>query len=113
MNITNHFGKSEIDLFVSRKYVSWVSKQEATAINAFSMTWGKTYFYMFPPFIIIGHSLVKVLRGQTNAVIVAPGWNTQYWYPQLMQMAEGSQMFIEPDHNNLLLTHKPEEIHPL
>ena len=50
--------------------------------------------------------LAKALRNKKNAAIVVPNWNTQYWYPQLMQMTEGSEIFIEPDQTNLLLTHK-------
>ena len=53
-------GKPEIDLFVIRmnnqldKYVSWHPELEAMAISAFFLNWKNNYFYMFPPFDLVG-----------------------------------------------------------
>ena len=110
--ITDHFGKPEIDLLAScvnkkiEKYALWYPEPDAIAINAFYVKWSDTNFYIFQPLSIKSQMLAKALRNKKNAAIVVPNWNTQYWYPQLMQMTEGSEIFFEPDQTNLLLPHK-------
>ena len=52
--------------------MSWHPEPEAMAINALSSTWNSNYFYMFPPFSLVGPISPKILRDRTNAVIVAP-----------------------------------------
>ena len=58
--IVEKFGKPDIHLFATRinkqldRYVSWHPEPEAMAINAFSLTWNNNYFYMFPPFSLVG-----------------------------------------------------------
>ena len=54
------------------------------AVNAFSLNRSNNYFYMFPPFGLVGRVLAKVKRNKTVVVIVIPDWSTQYWYSQLM-----------------------------
>ena len=58
--IVEKFGKLVIDLFATRinkqldRYVSWHPQPQSTAINAFSLTWDNSYFYMFPSFSLVG-----------------------------------------------------------
>ena len=58
--IVEKFGKQVIDLFATRinkqldRYVSWHPQPQSTAINAFSLTWDNSYFYMFPSFSLVG-----------------------------------------------------------
>ena len=65
--IVDKFGKPDIDLFASRinrqlkSYVSWHPEPEAMAVNAFSLTWNNKFFYMFPPFSLVGQVLAKVI----------------------------------------------------
>ena len=83
--IVKNFGKPDIDLFATRinkqldRYVYWHPEPEAMAMNAFSLTWNNNYFYMFPPFSLVGRVLAKIQRDKTNAEIVAPDWSTEYW----------------------------------
>ena len=37
--------------------------------NAFSYTWINNYFYIFPPFSLVGPVLAKIRKGKTNTVI--------------------------------------------
>lgn len=54
-----HFGEPKIDLFASRVnkkcecYVAWQNDPDAFAVDAFTLNWGKIFFYAFPPFAII------------------------------------------------------------
>ena len=117
--ITKEFGKPDIDLFASRinrqldTYVSWHPEPEAIAINAFSMIWHNAYFYIFPPFSIIGQVIAKIRRDKTDAILVVPDWSTQYWYPQLIRMAKVPPLKFKPSTRNLMLPHRPDELHPL
>ena len=117
--IVDKFGKPDIDLFASRisrqlkSYVSWHPEPEAMAVNAFSLNWNNNYFYMFPPFSLVGRVLAKINRDKTEAVIVVPDWSTQYWYPQLMQMTSHEPIYFRPSAKNLILIHKLPENHLL
>ena len=46
------------------------------AINAFLMIWNDDYFYIFPPFRLIGYVIAKIRRGRTEAVGVVLDWPT-------------------------------------
>ena len=117
--IVDKFGKPGIDPFASRvnrklkRYVSWHPEQEATAVNAFFLTWNNNYFYMFPPFSFAGRVSAKVNKDKTKGVILVPDWSTQYWCTQLMQMTNQKPLYFRPSAKNLILTHKPSKNHPL
>ena len=112
-------GTPGIDLFATRidkeldRYVSWHAEPEAMVINAFSLTCNNNYFYMFPPFCLVGRVLAKIHRDKTNAVIVVPDWSTQYCYLQLLQMTNQDSLFFQPSPRNLTLPHKPSVNCPL
>ena len=117
--IVEKFGKPDIDLFATRinkqlgRYVSWHPEPEAMAINTFSLTSNNDYFYMFPPFSLVGRVLAKIQRDKTNAVILVPDWSTQYWYPRLLQMTNQDPLYFRPSLRNLTLAHKPSVNQPL
>ena len=90
--ICSHFFKPEIDLFSSRlnhqveKYVSWFPDPEAFATDAFSFSWKNLKPYLFPPFSVIPRVLMKLEDDQVkNALLIAPLWQTQFWFPKLME----------------------------
>lgn len=64
--ITDKFGLPEIDLFATlsntkcEKFCSWIIESQAWAIDAFSISWSKMFFYAFPPFSMILRALNKV-----------------------------------------------------
>ena len=51
---------------------------------------------MLPPFSLAHRVLAKVNKDKTEAVIVVPDWSAQYWYPQLMQMADHEPLYFWP-----------------
>ena len=113
------FGNMTIDLFASRlnakkaKYVSRYPEAEAIAIDALSIAWKHQLMYIFPPFSLIPRVLQKVIQDQTEAVLVAPMWYTQTWWPCLNNMTIGDCLVLPSPQKILRLEHKPEARHPL
>ena len=118
--ITDELGYPEVDLFASRtnhkveRFVSWYPDPESIAVDAFSLYWG-TYdlSYCFPPFSVIGQVLKKLREEQATAIMVAPMWNTQSWYPTLVKMIVDFPLVFPATRANLFLPHRPSEVHPL
>ena len=61
---------------------------KAVAINAFSLNWSDYFAYTFCPFSILGTVLQKVLQDLGEAVIIAPFYTTQPWFPRLLSLGE-------------------------
>ena len=90
-NIVSRYGVPDIDLFASRlnhqlpKYVSWEHDPGAVAVDAFSLHWGNTFFYAFPPFCLIGQCLKKIAQDAAKGILVVPNWPTQSWFPLMLK----------------------------
>ncbi|XP_065177381.1 uncharacterized protein LOC135808157 [Sycon ciliatum] len=69
-------------------YVSWHPDPEAEAVDALSVLpylWENCY--LLPPIALVGRCLQYVLQHQVrNAVLVAPAWPSQPYYPLLLEM---------------------------
>ena len=103
-----------VDLFASRlnnqmeSYVSRRPDPNAYAIDAFTLTWADKLFFIFPPFSLLGRVLQKVHSDRTEAVLVAPIWPTQAWWPSLLTLIAG-QCFRLPNVQKILyLPQDPE-----
>ena len=110
----------DIDLFASRlnhklmNYVSHRPEPQAIAIDAFSMTWANHVFYMFPPFSIMARILQKIVEDKTEmALLVAPLWPTQSWWPCLLELICGPCHLLPGPQTLLSLPHRPGIKHPL
>ena len=85
-------GLCQIDLFATRLnhqldyYVSWRPDPFAMATDAFQITWRNYQGYAFPPFALVGKCLQKIHQEESTVVLVAPVWETQWWYPYLLQL---------------------------
>lgn len=79
--------KEGIDLFASRsnyqleRYVSFFPDPEAVFVDAFSFPWKIDKFYIFPPFSMLGTVLQKIQQDKADAIVIAPLWPTQAWFP--------------------------------
>ena len=48
-------------------------------------SWGNRFPYLFPPFCLIGQVLKKLRSDQIQmAILIAPIWPGQTWFPQLL-----------------------------
>ena len=85
------WGTPNIDLFATRLnnrlpvFVSPMHESLALNVDALSMTWEGMYAYAFPPFVMLGRVLEKILRDHPcEMILVAPKWPNQCWYARLM-----------------------------
>ena len=58
----------------------------AVAEDAFSIFWSKHFVYMFAPVNTLNMVLRKIVEDETKALVIAPLWITQSWWPQLAHM---------------------------
>ena len=116
--ITTCFYKPEVDLFASRinrqldKYVSWSPDPEALAVDAFSISWTKSTFYMFPPFSIIGRVITKIKKEHATGILIVPEWPSQSWFPRLQDISK-NQLRFPPKEENLRMPQAKCRLHPL
>ena len=118
--ISQIFGKPDCDIFASRlntklqRFVSWKPDPEAEHTDAFSFDWHDYgLLYMFPPFSLIPRVLRKIEEDQAEAILIAPLWTTQYWFPGLMRLLVNRPVVLPRFQTLLTLAHKPGERHPL
>ena len=86
--------KVRVDLFASRAnnkvplYYSYQHDHAALGTNALSVPWANIgVVWMYPPPILLGRCLRKILHeGVEEALVVAPMWAAQSWYPTLVSM---------------------------
>ena len=52
--------------------------------------------YAFPPFSLIGRVLKKVKTEQATLLLVTPAWQTQAWYPKVLQMSVRHPILLLP-----------------
>ena len=117
--IYSTFPKLTVDLFASRlnnklkKYASRRPDPNAFAIDAFSLTWNNDYYFIFPPFSLLPRILQKIEEDETSAVLIAPLWPTQSWWPSLLQLVVGQCFQLPTTAEILHLPHKPGHQHPM
>ena len=68
------------------RFVSWRPDPMAEATDAFLQDWSSYTRYAYPPWCLISRVLFKALAQAATLVIVVPLWQTQAWFPQLMEM---------------------------
>jgi hypothetical protein len=83
-----------LDLFATRfntqtkHFVTLFPDPQATATDAFSMTWrGEKGLYAFPPFNQIGRILSKTRRESAHLVLITPFWAGATWWPDLQDLS--------------------------
>lgn len=117
--IKEAYPELSLDLFASRlnyklpKFVTRRPEPNAFAIDAFSLTWSDEFYYMFPPFSLLPRILQKIEEDNTEAVLVAPIWPTQAWWPSLLHLLVGTAYNLPNPQKILYLPHRPERKHPL
>ena len=119
VEILQKFPKITVDLFTSRlnnqvvKYVSHRPDPHAFAIDAFTLTWSHDLFFIFPPFSLLSRILQKVEEDQTEAILVAPIWPTQSWWPSLLQPICGQCFKLPITQKILYLPYNQDKKHHL
>ena len=115
--IKYNFDEPNIDLFASRinkkcrKYISWHKDPYSIAVDAFTLSWKKYFFYAFPPFSIILKTLEKIRHERSRGIVVVPYWPEQSWFPLYNYLRESEMIIFKP--NPRLLLSSNREPHPL
>lgn len=93
-------------------YFNFSPDPEALAFDALAQSWTGVRAYAFPPFILIGRVLQKILNDNPLTVIlIVPAWPSQSWYPQLLYQAVEIPILLPMF--PMLLTNPLGEPHPL
>ena len=110
-------GPFTIDLFASRTnrqlpiYCSWRPDPSAHAVDAFSIQWTNHYPYLFPPFALINRCIEKIKEERVEAVLIAPVWQNQVWYPILLETLANEPVLLPMSQD--ILQNPQGEPHPL
>ena len=82
------------------------------ALDALQQTWSHKHLYAFPPFSLIHRVKRKVeLEKVPSLILIAPTWQSQTWYPELIRLSMKNPLLL-PQHSNLL-RNSQGETHPL
>lgn len=97
--ICTRFGTPSVDLFANRentklrKFCTWKADPDAWQIDAFSFPWVNDFYYLFPPFRLVGKVWRKVMEEKTHGVLVVPRWPSQMWYASVLKSARRTLFF--------------------
>ena len=117
--LIKRWGKPQIDLFASRHnyqfkpFVSWHADPDAYATDAMCLSWKNKYVYVFPPFSLLSRIIQKLQEDQARALVIAPLWKTQVWFPKICQMLISQPVLLPKEVSLLQLPHNRSKIHPL
>ena len=77
--------------------------------------WFGVFFfaYIFCPFSVLGAVLQKVLQNSAKAVIIAPFFATQPWFPCLISLVCAPSFILPPVSRILMLQGQEDSFHPL
>jgi hypothetical protein len=118
VKINAKWGPLEVDLFAARhnrqlqRYYSYGPDPEAEAVDALAQNWRNLKPYAFPPFNLLGRCLKKIRQERVQAaVVVAPVWQSQSWYPALLESIIDFPVLLP--HSHQILVSPTGQVHPL
>ena len=95
-------------------YCSWQKDSHAAILMHF-FWWLRKKFklpYLFPPFSLLTKCLQKVIRDQAKAIIIAPLWKQQIWFPYLLQLLTDNPR-VPPNTSKILYLAHSKKPHPI
>ena len=91
--IFNIWDNPNVDLFATRLinrlpvFVSPMADPLAVDVDAMSITWRGMFAYAFPPFVMLGRVIDKILHDHPcDLILIAPKWPNQSWYARLLAL---------------------------
>ena len=103
--IQAQMGPCEVDLFASHltkqlpQFYRWRPDPEAEGVDAFNQDWSQVRGFANPPWCLISPCLAQVKRQQARVVLITPLWNTQPWYPVLLELLEDCLCWLQSQGN--------------
>ena len=93
----------QVDLFATPSnhrldvFVTPISMEGAWSTDALSLDWDEwKVIYLFPPTRLIFQALTKLRRFHGEAMMIAPWWPTQAWFPSLVAQSKRSYKIRQP-----------------
>ena len=93
VQIADRWGPFSVDLFATQfnnqlpRFFAFWKDPKAEAIDAMIQQWNENP-YAFPPFILIGRILAKILQEKVQIVtMVTPWWEGASWWPSIHRLA--------------------------
>ena len=96
------WGQPHIDLFAMSEttclpmYVSSLPDPAVRGTNASSSPWTDLWTYMFPPFPLIPDVLQQIQTSNYQAILIAPAWPSQPWFPRLLSLLDNHPRCLLP-----------------
>uniref|UniRef100_A0ABM5FXC1 ribonuclease H n=1 Tax=Pogona vitticeps TaxID=103695 RepID=A0ABM5FXC1_9SAUR len=104
LDLCHLWGYPAVDMFASQRntkctaYASRAGIGENSLGDAFMIQWNLGLLYAFPPFPLIQRTLVKLRQSHATAILIAPHWPRQTWFPTLTNMStEFVKLPLTPD----------------
>ena len=108
--IVDRFYLPDVDL---QKYVSRFPDPGAIAVDSFLQDWSSGRFLIHPPVNLLLRVVRKIQEDRASALVIAPNWPNQPWFPQLVQMLVGYPLRLPTSRSLLYLPFDPQAYHPL
>eukprot|EP01126_Amoeba_proteus_P041584 TRINITY_DN4476_c0_g6_i1.p1 TRINITY_DN4476_c0_g6~~TRINITY_DN4476_c0_g6_i1.p1 ORF type:complete len:589 (+),score=71.36 TRINITY_DN4476_c0_g6_i1:634-2400(+) len=86
------WGPFPVDLFATQfnnqieNFMSFWKDPKAIAQDALNQTWPQNS-YAFPPFILTGRILRKIMEEQITIILITPLWESATWWPTIQNLA--------------------------
>ena len=81
--------------------------------NAFNFSLKTHKIYALPPFSLVGAVISKLIRDNTNGIMILPKWTTQYWLLTMLAHLIDHPTHLPSGLKTLSLLFKPSKAHPL
>ena len=82
------------------KCISWKPDPGAIAIDTYSVKWSTEFYYIFPPFSLLGKGAAIIHLDNTNCMVVMPKWTPQHRYPNFIKK-------VKKHHFHTTITRQP------
>ena len=85
----------------------------AMAINGFTLDWSQWTSLIYPPIVLLNRILLKIRQDRATALVIAPAWAGQPWYPTLLEMLVDFPAKLPRSETTLFLPFDKMAVHPL
>jgi len=115
--IVSCFGTLIIDLFATHvttkcdQFFSWFPDPLSSGVDAFTYKW-PDFSYAFPPFLLIGRVLIKVIEEKAKGILVVPQWKSQAWFPIFNKLIVSDVLVLRKSEFKLICPYD-DRPHPL
>ena len=85
----------------------------AMVIDAFTLDWSQWTSFIHPPIVLLNRVLLKTRQDRATALLMAPAWVGQPWYPSLLDILVDFPAKLPISQKTLFLPFDQTAVHPL